>query len=177
LTQTPLSALTNPTSLALEFFRQSGGKWKSQRRYYTLKQDVEPEEVVSFLKIRYLPPTDAALRDLAALHSLEVPLAGGSEVVWESSYVGKSRQPSTGKTIFGVAGNILYRDRGFATDKPVTAILFFPNPQTMCLKTEYGGSVFEEEIKMIGQHYRTRQSLICRAQQEIMIGQYLEKRL
>jgi hypothetical protein len=47
----------------------------------------------------------------------------------------------------------------------------------MCLKTEYGGSVFTEELKLIGQQYRTRQTIISRAQEEIMIGQYLEKRL
>jgi hypothetical protein len=47
----------------------------------------------------------------------------------------------------------------------------------MTLKTEYGGSVFEEEIKLIGQQYRTRQTIISRAGQEQMIGQYLEKRV
>ncbi|MDJ0529737.1 MAG: phycobiliprotein lyase, partial [Microcystis sp. M53600_WE12] len=76
-----------------------------------------------------------------------------------------------------ILDNILYRDRGFATDKPVSAIYTFPNPSTLCLRTEYAGSVFEEEIKLIGQQYRTRQTIISRAGQELMIGQYLEKRV
>jgi hypothetical protein len=173
------TAVLSPESLALDFFRQSAGEWKSQRRYYTLKQDIEPEEVVSMIGIRFLTQGSDELTNLAQAHQLEsaTALLGGTEVIWESNYIGKSRQPSTGKTVFGILGNILYRDRGFATDKPVTAIFTFTNPQTMCLKTEYGGSVFTEELKLIGQQYRTRQTIISRAQEEIMIGQYLEKRL
>jgi hypothetical protein len=45
------------------------------------------------------------------------------------------------------------------------------------LKTEYGGSCFEEEIKLIGQKYRTRQNIISRSGEEVMIGQYLEQRI
>jgi hypothetical protein len=46
----------------------------------------------------------------------------------------------------------------------------------MQLKTEYNDSCFEEEIKLIGQRYRTRQTVIRRAGEELMIGQYLETR-
>lgn len=59
----------------------------------------------------------------------------------------------------------------------VKARFYFPNAETLCLRTEYNGSVFEEEIKHIGQQYRTRQSIISRAGEQIMIGQYLEKRI
>jgi hypothetical protein len=37
--------------------------------------------------------------------------------------------------------------------------------------------VFEEEIKLIGEKYRTRQTIISRAGEQQMIGQYLEKRI
>ena len=47
----------------------------------------------------------------------------------------------------------------------------------MILKTAYDGSSFEEEIKLIGDRTRTRQTIIKRAGEEQMIGQYLEKRL
>lgn len=46
----------------------------------------------------------------------------------------------------------------------------------MMLKTAYDGSSFEEEIKLIGDSIRTRQTIVSRAGQEIMIGQYLEQR-
>jgi hypothetical protein len=49
--------------------------------------------------------------------------------------------------------------------------------KTMCLRTEYSGNVFEEEIKLIGTQYRTRQTIISRAGEEVMIGQYLETRI
>ena len=79
--------------------------------------------------------------------------------------------------MFGVLGKTLYRDRGFATSKPVTAEYYFINPKTMCLRTEYNDSVFEEELKLIGRNYRTRQTIISRAGEQQMIGQYLEKRI
>lgn len=166
-------------TLALEFFQNSVGKWHSQRRYYTLKQDAEPQEVVSLIEVCFIEAGAPELIHLAQLHGFEdeTALIGGSRVSWESKYTGQSRKPSKGSTIFGILGNILYRDRGFATAAPVTATYFFPNPQTMCLKTEYKGSVFEEELKLIGAKYRTRQTIISRLGEEQMIGQYLEKRI
>ena len=163
----------------IEFFRQSEGQWNSQRRYYTLNPDVATQEVESNIKIQFLASGCTELRDLAQLHGLapDIAFVCGTYVTWESNYTGKIRKPSTGSTLFGALGNILYRDRGFATTDPVSAIYNFSNPQTMTLRTEYGGSVFEEEIKLIGQQYRTRQTIISRAGQEQMIGQYLEKRV
>jgi hypothetical protein len=104
-------------------------------------------------------------------------LTCGAYVSWKSSESVTGRQQSEDSTLFGALGNTLYRDRGFATSKPVTAEFYFPNPQTLCLRTEYKGSVFEEELKLIGENYRTRQTIISRAGEQKMIGQYLEKRL
>lgn len=170
--------LLSTESLVEVFFRKSAGHWKSERRYYTLKQDTS-EEVVSSIRVEFLERGDARLEPLAQLHALpqDKMFACGSQVTWESHYVGPKGKPSQGSTLFGILGDTLYRDRGFATSQPVTAQLYFPNPQTLCLKTEYGGSVFEEEIKLIGQKYRTRQTLVCRAGEELLIGQYLEKRI
>ena len=166
-------------ALVVEFFRQSEGQWNSQRRYYTLNPNVATQEVESHIQIKFLKKDCVELRELAQLHALspDISFVCGTYVTWESNYTGKIRKPSTGSTIFGALGNILYRDRGFATADPVCAIYNFSNPQTMTLKTEYSGSVFEEEIKLIGQQYRTRQTIISRAGQEQMIGQYLEKRV
>jgi hypothetical protein len=171
-----VSQLSNEI-LAVEFFRLSAGNWRSQRRYYTLSNE-ETQEVVSNITVKFLEPGDAMLMELAKLHHLEADksFVGGSLVTWESNYTQANRKPSTGKTVFGILGDILYRDRGFATADPVTAQFFFTNSRTMCLRTEYKGSVFEEELKLIGDLYRTRQTIISRAGQEVMIGQYLEKR-
>lgn len=173
-----LVRLLSTESLVEAFFRQSAGNWKSERRYYTLKQDTS-QEVVSSIAIEFLERGDARLEELARLHHLPqgVTFACGSRVTWESHYIGPKGKPSEGSTLFGIIGDTLYRDRGFATSEPVTAQLYFPNSQTLCLKTEYGGSTFEEEIKLIGRKYRTRQTIVSRAGEELLIGQYLERRL
>lgn len=166
-------------SLAVDFFRKSAGSWNSQRRYYSLNKDVEPQEVESLLNISFLEQGTPELIELAERHQLE-DLSGlvcGTKVTWESNYTNESRKPVVGSTVFGIKGNVLYRDRGFATPKPIVAICSFTNPDTMCLHTEYNSNAFDEEIKLVGNKYRTRQTIISRAGEEITIGQYLEKRM
>jgi hypothetical protein len=165
-------------SLVAEFFRRSEGQWRSERRYYTLP-DGDTKEIISLIHIRFLPAESPELMNLAQLHHLppDLRLTCGAAVSWNSEESVTGRKQSHGNTIFGVQGATLYRDRGFATTKPVTASVYFPTPETLCLRTEYSGSVFEEELKLIGQNYRTRQTIISRAGEQQMIGQYLEKRL
>lgn len=165
-------------NLIAEFFQQSAGNWRSERRYYTLPEG-ETQEMVSQIAIRYLESGCLELLHLANLHQLpqDVFLFCGAEVTWDSQDSISGRQASRGSTLFGAKGSILYRDRGFATPKPVTADFQFSNPQTLCLRTEYKGNVFEEELKLVGSLYRTRQTIISREGQQQMIGQYLEKRL
>ena len=160
------------------FFEESVGEWHSERRYYTLPQG-ETKEMESIITIRFLEQGCEELEKLAQLHDLVdlQSLTCGAEVSWQSTDIIKVRRESQGLTLFGALGNLLYRDRGFATSKPVTADYYLSNPQTLCLRTEYNNSVFEEEIKLIGSKYRTRQSIISRASEQLMIGQYLEKRI
>lgn len=166
-------------SLVSDFFRRSQGNWNSQRRYYSLNKNVEPQEVDSQLQITFLEQGAPELVELAQSHELEdlTALVCGTKVTWESNYTNQNRKPVIGSTVFGIRGNILYRDRGFATPKPIIAYCSFANPDTMSLRTEYNSNVFEEEIKLVGSKYRTRQTIISRAGEEITIGQYLEKRL
>ncbi len=161
-----------------DFFVRSAGEWRSERRYFTLP-DGAVQEVVSLIKIQHLSQGCAELRELARLHELtdETVMTCGALVSWESQNSILGKQMSSGSTIFGIQGSIMYRDRGFATPKPITASFSFSNPDTLALKTEYNGSVFEEEIKLIGEKYRTRQTIISRSGEQQMIGQYIEKRL
>jgi hypothetical protein len=168
----------SPEAIVEAYFQQSEGEWQSQRRYYTLK-DGETQEVVSHITVKFLPQGSEELIRLAQLHELEdeQALTSGALTTWESNYIGPSPKTLTGSTLFGVLGDLLYRDRGFSTTKPVTATFYMRDPKTMCLRSEYSGNVFEEEIKLIGTKYRTRQTIISRLGEEQMIGQYLEKRL
>ncbi len=170
--------LAAPERLAAQFFQQSAGRWRSERRYYTL-QSGEVQEVISLLKVDYLLPGCPELVALAQRHGLENDQAFvcGARASWNSSDQTSQARLSRGSTVFGVLGNLLYRDRGFATPKPVTADYCFRDPKTLCLRTEYNNSSFEEELKLIGTAYRTRQTIISRAGEEMMIGQYLETRL
>ncbi|MEO0869233.1 MAG: phycobiliprotein lyase [Cyanobacteria bacterium J06642_11] len=162
--------------LAANFFERSVGQWTSQRRYYTLKNG-ETQEVVSNLSIEFLAGGHATLAALKDVHNLETDLVCGIQFAWESNYISPSRKQSTGSTAFGIYDNMLYRDRGFATPKPVVATYQMRNDNTMQLHTEYSGSIFDEELKLVGSNYRTRQTIMSRAGQEIMIGQYLETRI
>lgn len=164
--------------LVQAFFQDTAGNWRSERRYYTLKSG-ETQEVVSQIAIAFLAAGAPQLLELAQMHQLDPnkPLICGTTVTWESDYVGTGKKPVVGSTIFGVRGTTLYRDRGFATSKPVTAQYHFNDNRTLVLKTQYNDSSFEEELRLIGQRYRTRQSVISRAGEEIMIGQYLETRI
>jgi hypothetical protein len=164
-------------SLIANFFQQSAGQWRSERRYYTLP-DGDVTELVSLITVRFLAVGCAELQHLAELHLLsDRPLVCGAEVSWHSTDAASGRKKSKGTTLFGVKGDTLYRDRGFATPHPVTAQFHFTHPTTLCLRTEYNDSVFEEELKLIGHQYRTRQTIISRAGEQQMIGQYLERRL
>jgi hypothetical protein len=175
--------LPQPVQLSLDalvqaFFQKSEGKWRSQRRYYTLK-DGETQEVVSLLTVQVLEQGCEDLRQLARLHGLsdDTQLTCGALTTWESNYIGPSPRQTKGSTIFGVEGTRLYRDRGFSTSKPIVAQFSMRDAGIMCLRTEYSGNVFEEEIRLIGTQYRTRQTIISRAGEEQMIGQYLETRM
>jgi hypothetical protein len=168
---------TTDESQIADFFRASAGNWRSERRYYTLPHG-DTQEIVSEIEIEFLEPGCDRLIHLAQLHGIdELALTCGTEVSWDSQDSATGKKASRGRTLFGAKGNILYRDRGFATPKPVTAVYYMPNPQTLCLRTEYKDSVFEEEVKLIGEKYRTRQTIISRAGEQVTIGQYLEKRV
>lgn len=171
------SQATNESQIA-DFFRRSIGQWRSERRYYTLP-DGKTKEIVSVIRIRFLEQGCEELRQLARLHQLtdETNMTCGAEVTWDSADSVSGRKQSKGSTLFGASATLLYRDRGFATSEPITAQYYFTNPDTLCLRTEYQNSVFEEELKLVGQRYRTRQTIISRAGEQQMIGQYLEKRM
>ena len=161
---------------AIAFFQESVGNWQSRRRYYTLANG-STQEVVSDLTIQFLESDSDELIELGDRHELSIPMVCGAKVTWESNYISPAKKPSIGATTFGIIGDVMYRDRGFATPKPVTAKYRFVGDRGMILRTEYNGSSFEEELKLVGDRYRTRQTIISRAGEEIMIGQYLETRV
>jgi hypothetical protein len=172
----PLPKTVTASPIA-EFFRQSHGDWHSLRRYYLLP-DGKIQNVASFITIHFLERGSNPLRHLAQLHDLnETAMYCGAEIIWRSLDADSEQERSAGSTIIGARGATLYRDRGFATPKPVISQFYFSDPKTLCLQTEYNGSTFEEELKLVGQDYRTRQTIVSRAGKQQMITQYMEMRI
>ena len=110
------------TTLIAEFFQESVGTWSSERRYYTLP-DGKTKEVASIITIRFLEAGCDELQKLARMHELNdsTIMTCGAEVSWDSANAVTKAKESNGSTLFGALGNTLYRDRGFATSKPITA--------------------------------------------------------
>ncbi|KKJ01548.1 phycobiliprotein lyase [Prochlorothrix hollandica] len=189
-----------------QFFRDCVGRWHSKRRYHTLKSGLT-QDVICTMEIEFLEAQSSDLLHLAHRHNLRPDQAfvAGVRISWESQYVddvsgspqatpspqsdpsppsvdaSASLQKGHGKTsggssIFGVRGNFLYRDRGFATPDPVVSG-YSLSDRTLLIATAYDGSSFSEECKLIGSHYRTRQTIISRNNTEQVIGQYVETRL
>lgn len=170
----PTTAKSSPIA---EFFRRSHGDWHSLRRYYLLPEG-KIQNVTSDITVHFLEQDSNPLRHLAQLHDLdETAMHCGVEITWRSLDADSGQERSTGSTIIGARGATLYRDRGFATPKPVISQFHFWEPTTLCLQTEYNGSTFEEELKLVGQDYRTRQTIVSRAGKQQMITQYMEMRI
>lgn len=174
----PAVQLQDADRLMAQFFQKSAGQWSSERRYYTLPEG-KTQEMVSEIGITFLEQGCEELRELARLHGLEdeTLMVCGAQVTWDTKNSILGKEMSHGLTVFGVVDGVMYRDRGFATGKPVTASYQFRDADTVALRTEYDGSVFEEEIRLVGDRYRTRQTIMTRAGEQKMIGQYLEKRV
>ena len=167
-------------SVAADFLHRSVGKWHSQRRYYTLNSTKNPVlEADSQIEVFFLEGDRPELLELAKRHNLPEGFifSCGAKVLWHSTYTNVERKPLVGTTLFGISGDQMYRDRGFSTPDPVVATFEIPNSDLLRLYTAYDGAKFEEEIKFIGQQHRTRQTIISKAGREVMVGQYLEKRL
>ncbi|NJN74558.1 MAG: phycobiliprotein lyase [Limnothrix sp. RL_2_0] len=161
------------------FLLESAGNWRSQRRYYTLNSNKDPMlEATTEIEVLFLTGDRPELSPLAELHQLDSakPFLCGAKVRWTGVYTNIIRKPLEGETIFGIRGDLMYRDRGFSTSQPVTAKFELPNPQVMRLFTSYDGANFEEEIRLVGHKHRTRQTIISKAGRGVMVGQYLETR-
>ncbi|AFZ42482.1 Protein of unknown function CpeS/Ycf58 [Halothece sp. PCC 7418] len=169
--------LTQTEPLISQFFHNTAGHWLSQRRYYTLT-DGKVKEVTSDMQIDFLEAGSEELAILEGLHHFpRNTFLCGAKVSWHSTDDATGKVLSEDSTLFGALGNTLYRDRGFAIATPITADYTLKDPNTLWLRTAYNGSAFEEELKLIGDRYRTRQTIISRAGEEMMIIQYLETRI
>lgn len=163
-------------TLIKNFLQESNGDWCSQRRYYALPNG-KIREITKTVTMRFLEQGTPELIDLAKLHELEesAQLTCGSYVEWNTVDSETGEQGSKRWTVLGSLGTTMYFGRNFPVPKLVVAEYYFRDPKTIYLWTEENGALFEEELKMIGKKYRTRQTVISRGGEQQMIAQYLEK--
>ncbi|MBD2383882.1 phycobiliprotein lyase [Cylindrospermum sp. FACHB-282] len=158
------------------FLQESEGKWYSERRYYALPNG-KIKDVKKIVSMRFLEQGSAELIDLAKLHELpeEATIRCGSYVEWSNIDLDTGDEGSKRWTVLGTLGTTMYFGRNFPVPRLVIAQYYFRDPKTIYLWTEENGSLFEEELKLIGKNYRTRQTVISRAGHQQMIAQYMEK--
>ncbi|MBD2516375.1 phycobiliprotein lyase [Nostoc sp. FACHB-973] len=162
--------------LIKNFLQESNGNWCSQRRYYALPNG-KIKEITKTVTMRFLDRGSPELTDLAKLHELDesAELTCGSYVEWNTVDAETGEQGSKRWTVLGSLGTTMYFGRNFPVPKLVVAEYYFRDANTIYLWTEENGALFEEELKMIGKKYRTRQTVISRGGEQQMIAQYLEK--
>jgi hypothetical protein len=172
------SAPSRLESKALQFFQETAGHWRSQRRYYHLNNGLV-QEGISFLKIHFLESNCLELQQLAEVHDLDrlECFVGGVKVAWESQDAKTGQHTSSGICVFGLHHDRLYRDRGFSTPQPLIATYHLADPKIFAFRSEYNRSVFEEECRLVDTEYRMRHIVAYKEGEAQMIAQYFETRL
>ncbi|MDZ8185565.1 MAG: phycobiliprotein lyase [Nostoc sp. ChiSLP02] len=163
-------------SLIRTFLQESEGNWSSERRYYALPNG-KVKEIKKTVAMRFLEGGSPELAELAKLHELDenAVMSCGSYVEWNSVDTTTGEEGSKRWTVLGSLGTTMYFGRNFPIPKLVVAEYYFRDPKTIYLWTHENGALFEEELKMVGRNYRTRQTVISRGGVQQMIAQYMEK--
>ncbi len=131
---------------AMEFFRLSAGKWRSQRIIHHLAFK-QAELGDSEIHVEALAADDPRIASVCELHQVEANLAvGGCRVVWQGSMSwDKSEEENhEGQTVFALVpepddprkGRLL-RDRGYAEIVPVVGYYHMDDADALVLTTEY----------------------------------------
>lgn len=141
--------------------RRCAGKWTSQRRYLYPKKDIV-KNLSSELSVEFL---DKEGSDFQANLAWKTTSLESSEVVSEGEMLTESRD---GK---------LYRNVGYMTEDETVCDVHMVDSDCVVFTTEYSGMEFREEIRLIGDDVRLRQTLGTRDGETFLVGQYFETRI
>jgi CpeS-like protein len=156
---------------AMEFFRQSAGKWRSQRTTHHLafrRSEAGDSEVL----VEALAADDPEIIELCTYHQVDPGLAvGGCRVQWAGS-MGWDKEDDDnheGKTIFALVpegGNTrqgkLLRERGYAEIMPVVGEYHMDDEGGLILTTEYETMSAVERFWFASPDLRMRTSTVKR---------------
>ncbi len=131
---------------ALEFFRQSAGKWKSSRATHHLafkRSEIGESEIL----VETLNADDPEIIALCEMHSVDPNLSiGGSRVRWlgTMAWDREGEENHEGKTVFAIVPDAdnprqgrLLRERGYAEIMPVVGRFHMDDEDGLVLTTDY----------------------------------------
>ena len=153
---------------ALEFFRLSCGRWRSQRSSHHLLHR-RAEAGGSYIEVVELAADDPRLQAIATLHGQDPgSLVGGCRVRWSGSMAwDKAGEAHEGESVFGLipddaAGRsgLLLRDRGYAETAPVAGRFAMDERDGLLLSTAYETMNSLERFSFAGPDVRLRTSTV-----------------
>jgi hypothetical protein len=155
---------------AMEFFRRSAGRWRSQRTTHHLPFR-RAESGGSEILVEALDQTDPRVIEICQMHSVDPVLAmGGAYVSWQGSMEwDQEEEAHTGTTIFalvpddasGRSGKLL-RERGYAEIVPVAGHFALDAEDGLVLTTDYETMSAVERFWFMGPNLRCRSSTVTR---------------
>jgi CpeS-like protein len=154
----------------MEFFRQSTGKWRSQRTTHHLAFK-RAEAGESEIQVQALDATDPKVVEICQLHEVDPNCAiGGAYVAWQGS-MGWDRNDENhqGSTVFALIpdaenprNGVLLRERGYAEIVPVAGQYQMTDQEELLLTTEYETMSSIEKFSFASPSIRMRTSTVKR---------------
>ncbi len=152
----------------MEFFRQSEGRWRSQRTTHHLPFR-RSESGDSMIRVRCLPPDDPKVIETCEIHNIDPKLSvGGAAVLWQGSMEwDREEENHEGEAVFaivpddssGQAGRLL-RDRGYAETAPVVGRYYIDPENALVMTTDYETMSSEERFWFPNPNLRLRASTV-----------------
>lgn len=166
-----LEARAFVTKDAVEFFRMSAGKWRSQRATHHLPFR-RAEVGASEIEVEALEANHPEVISVCQLHEVDPALAaGGCLVRWQGSMAWdrENEENHEGKTVFALVpdetsspqGRLL-RDRGYAEIVPVVGRYRMDDEGGLELLTDYESMSSVERFWFAGEGLRMRTSVVRR---------------
>ncbi len=157
-----------PIADAISFFRQSCGRWRSQRSsHHLLHRRAEAGD--SWIEVVELQADDPRLVAIAELHGQDPgALVGGCRVTWNASMAwDKAGEAHEGESVFGLIPTddqgrqgLLLRDRGYAETAPVAGHFAMDERDGLLLTTSYETMNSLERFSFAGPNVRLRTSTV-----------------
>lgn len=156
---------------AMEFFRLSAGKWRSQRTTHHLPFR-RAETGDSEIQVETLPVDHPQVLEICQLHDTDPSLAiGGAYVTWSGamSWDREGEESHEGSTVFVLVPDVdnphqgkLLRERGYAEIVPIIGRYEMDGQNGLVLTTDYDTMNSVERFWFINPNLRVRSSTVKR---------------